>query len=346
MNKLLRSGSTVRWLAGIAAAVVVAARLTIFASPGLGSGPGASWIAYIRYDDVYVINPATGETHRLTRGHATRWPVGLAGDLSISPDDSEVAYTVPASGKRGYRYARTIDVQPVSGGRARDVTPWNSVGWDGQTQSEPLHIDPHWVDSEHLDYSDDLQSNGHSWGIAMTVDVANGRHRHARVPRAARHEILEPFVAAGRYTAYPVLFPRRSECASTYDLARAAGSRQVRLSHTSLDNEEPLDIDAAGDVLAIRSWVTSGPHDGLCTFGTSRLTYELVVFGEGGTTQVLQRFPGIKAGPSSGSPNLDAAWSPEGQQIAYTDPAGNLMVMTPGGASQKLVAGGVEALDW
>lgn len=347
MNNLSKRGPNGRWLVSVVGAVVVAAFLAIFVSSGQGSGPGVNWIAYVRHDDVYVLNPATGETHRLTHGHAARWPAGLAGGLSVSPDDSEVAYTVSASRKRRDRYARTIDVQPVGGGTARDVTPWNSAGYARQLRSEPRHIDPHWVDSVHLDYTDDLASNGQSWGIAMTADVTNGRHGRARVPRAVRREVLEPFVAAGSYTAYPVLFPRRSSCASTRDLARAAGSTQVRLSHTPLEDETPLDIGAAGDVLAIRSWVASGAHDGTCLLhGTGRRAYELLVFGGDGTTQVLQRFPPIKVTFSSSPPNFDAAWSPDGHQIAYIDPAGNLLVMTPGGASQELVAGGVEALDW
>jgi hypothetical protein len=296
---------------------------------------------------VYVIDPATGETHRLTEGRAVRWAVGLAGDVSISLDGSEVAYTVPVAKKGRYRYARTIDVQPVSGGAARDVTPWNSVGYDGQVQSEPRHIDPHWLDSTHLDYTDDLQSNGQSYGIAMTVDVTNGRHGHARVPDGVERQVIEPFVAAGRYTAYPVLLRRAYDCASTLDLARAAGSAQVRLSYTPLDDEEPLDVDAAGDVLAMRFWVVSGAHNGLCLLnGTGSLTYELVAFSGDGSTRVLGRFPDIKVGVSGTGPNFDAAWSPDGTQIAYVDPSGDLMVATPGYASRKLVAGGVEALDW
>jgi hypothetical protein len=346
MNRLARGGATGRWLAGVAAAALVAALLATFVSSGFGSAPSVAWIAYVRHNDVYVVDPATGETQRLTEGHAVPSPAGFIGDVSVSLDGTEVAYTARAAGKVPDRHATTIDVRAVTGGPPRDVTPWKSAGYAGPPQAVRRHIDPHWLDSTHLDYTDDLQSNGQSWGIAMTVDLTNGRHGHARVPRAVRRQILEPFVAAGPNTAYSVLFPRASDCASTRDLARAAGSTQVRLSHTPLKNEKPLDIDAAGDVLGIRFWVAAGPHDGLCTFGTSWLTYELVVFGGDGTTPVLQRFARIKQVPLSNPPNFDAAWSPDGQQIAYTDPAGDLMVMTPGGASQELVAGGVEALDW
>ena len=347
MSDLARAGETRRWLAGVLGGALGVALLATFASSGFGSGPRVAWIAYVRHDDVYVVDPATGETRRFTQGRSVRSSAGIAGDVSISPNGAEIAYTLPVSGRGRFDYASTIAVQPTSGGSARNVTPWNSVGYDGQVIPEPRHIDPHWLDSTHLDYTDDLQSNGQSYGIPMTIDVANGRHGEARVPSSVERQVLEPFVAAGRYTAYPVLQPRAYDCASTLDLARAVGSKQVRMSYTPLEDEEPLDVDAAGNVLALRFWVVSGAHNGLCLLnGTGSLTYELVVFGGDGSTRVFRRFPNIKVRVSTSGPDFDAAWSPDGKQIAYIDPAGDLMVMTPGHLSRRLVAGGVEALDW
>ena len=83
-----------------------------------------------------------------------------AGDLAVSPDGTKVAYTVsipPSSGS--LRLARTIYVQPLDSGRPHDVTRWNSVGWSGRgMQALPRHIDPHWLDATHLEYTDDLDS--------------------------------------------------------------------------------------------------------------------------------------------------------------------------------------------
>ena len=56
--------------------------------------------------------------------------------------------------------------------------------------------------------------------------------------------------------------------------------------------------------------------------GTGSLTYELTVFRGDGSTRVLRRFPDVKVGVSSNGPNFDAASSPDGKPIAYTDPAG------------------------
>ncbi len=95
----------------------------------------------------------------------------------------------------------------------------------------------------------------------------------------------------------------------------------MRLTSTPLDDEEPLDINTNGDVLAMRFWITSGPHDGLCSLGGSAtLTYELVVVDGIGDVRVLGRFPDIRSTPSSTGPDFAAAWSPDGKQVAYTDP--------------------------
>lgn len=332
-----------RWLVcglGATALAILGLRTGVTAS---GAGSAVDWIAYVRHDDVYVIDPETGATRRLTHGRAVRWITGIAGGLSISPDSTEVAYTAAVHPNETYSLARTIEVQSVSGGSARNVTPWNSVGVRGQqTQPQATHIDPHWVSSTRLDYTDDLESNGEAYGVAMTVNLATGQHSRAVMPSGGRPDVLEPFVAAGNYTAYPVLDWRGYSCASTLDVARATGTKQVRLTYTPLDDEEPLDINADGDVLAMRFWITSGPHDGLCELGGSAtLTYELIVVDGDGNVRVLRRFPGIRSAPDFG-----AAWNPDGKQIAYINPAGDLMVMTPGQRSRLLVAGDVEALDW
>jgi hypothetical protein len=306
------------------------------------------WIVYVRHGDVFVIDPQNGAVRRVTSGGAVRWVVGIAGGVAISPGGTEVAYTAPAFPNDKSSSARTILVQSVAGGRPRNVTPWNSVGWNGRgTQAQPDHIDPRWVDETQLDYTDDLESNGQVLGVAMSMNLVTGRHGRAVVPFGARPDVLEPFVAAGRYTAYPVLDWRGYSCASTLDLARGIGTKQVRLTYTPLDDEEPLDIAANGDVLAMRFWITSGRHDGLCGLdGSATLTYELIVVDGVGHVRVLRRFPDIRSVASATAPDFDAAWSPNGKQIAYIDARGDLIVMTPGGRDTRLVAGGVEAIDW
>ena len=94
------------------------------------------------------------------------------------------------------------------------------------------------------------------------------------------------------------------------------------MSYTPLEDEEPLNVDPARNVLALRFWVVSGAHNGLCLLnGTGSLTYQLVVFGG---NEARHGFSA--ASPTSRSAFRPAvrtsmpAWSPDGKQIAYIDP--------------------------
>ncbi len=171
------------WVVVGAAITLLGLRTSVSLARG---GSQADWIAYVRHGDVYVIDPQTGAVRRLTNGGAVHWIIGIAGGVAVSPDETEVAYTVPAHRSNTSSPARTIMVQSIGGGRARNVTPWNSVGWSGHgRQAQPTHIDPHWVDATQLDYTDDLGSNGQAYGVAMTVNLATGRHGRAVVPPSA-----------------------------------------------------------------------------------------------------------------------------------------------------------------
>jgi hypothetical protein len=324
---------------------LVAATTTAAAHPV--SAP--AWIAYIKGGDVYVIDPQTRQTRRLTTGHPARWLPGLTGGLSISPDEREVAFTTVDQTEDPADASRTIAVVSILGGRPRDVTPWPSVGFVAKLHPpRRTHIDPHWIGASRLDYTDDQESNGQSRGVAMTLDLRTGRRTRARVPQAQSDGVIEPFVAAAGFAAFPVLVLRSSDCSSTLDLVRSVGTREVRLTYTPFKNETPLDVDAHGNVLALRSWVTSGAHNGLCLLnGTGTIADELIVERGEGRVRVLHRFAPVMVGKSlMPSPPFDAAFSPDGQQIAHTDQSGNLTVEGPNGKPTRLVNGGVTDIDW
>ena len=61
---------------------------------------------------------------------------------------------------------------------------------------------------------------------------------------------------------------------------------------------------------------------------------------------VVVRFAPFVLRGNAGAPAIDAAWSPDGEHLAYIPPGGNWMVKSLRNGSQRIVADHVEALDW
>jgi len=80
-------------------------------------------------------------------------------------------------------------------------------------------------------------------------------------------------------------------------------------------------------------------------FGLSTFQQELIALARPRRVDVLVRFaPLVLKGADL--PAVDAAWSPDGRQLAFISPRGDLIIRSLRERSQRVVAHHVEALDW
>jgi hypothetical protein len=314
----------------------VAALVSVTGGSASARVPRLPWLTYVRHGDVFVFNPRTHATHMLTAVRAA-----AAGDLAVSPDETRVAYTA----KTG-TFRSAIYVQSIRAGRAVNVTPWS-----GKTSAySPRQLDPHWLDQTHVEFTSDA-SGSKPFGFAMQVDLATGRYGRLRmIPGGydgpSPNGIMQPFVIAGRYSAYP-RFDVGTGCLATSDLVRGTGTTRTLLTATPTVDEEPRDIAANGAVLALRYWVSAGRHHRLCTSGGRfAMDFELLVLDRRGHGVAVRRFAPVWLRSGAAVPNVDAAWSPDGKEIAYTTPRGVLVIRTLSDGRERVIARGVEALDW
>ena len=331
--------------------------LAVVAGSACGSARQArhQWLAYVRSGDVYVLDPATGTTLRLTRGRKAQANWGPhTDDLAVSPDETKVAFT--GMTRRG----AAIFVRPIRGsGRALDVTPWRGLN----ISLSPRSLDPQWLDSSHIVYTAD-ESGSKPAGVVMALDLKTGRFRPlpgSRIPGGAefrfptsighpprwRAGVMQPLLINRRFAAYQRFNFFSSGCAATSDVVRGTGTHKTMLTDTRPMDEDPLDLTPGGRVLARRVWISKGPHEGLCVsaFSTNTFRQELIALARPRRVDVLVRFaPLVLKGADL--PAVDAAWSPDGRQLAFISPRGDLIIRSLRERSQRVVAHHVEALDW
>jgi hypothetical protein len=315
----------------------------------------AEWIAYVRFGDVYALDPASGVKIRLMRGRKAQasWGPYAAGDLAVSPDETRVAFTGATS--RG----ASIFVRPIVGsGRAVDVTPWR-----GEKVSLSVRaLNPQWLNSSHIAYTADV-SGSKPFGIVMEVNLATGRFAPMRAskipggaefaningahsPAPAQAGVMQPLVVNRRFAAFQ-RFDYSSGCSATSDLVRGFGTRKKLMTFTPKMDEEPLDLTKDGRVLALRAWISSGRHDGLCTYGgTNTFRQEVIAVARPHRVDVVLRFAPLVLRGNASAPAVDAAWSPDGEHLAYISPHGDLIIRSLRDGSRRVVADHVEALDW
>jgi len=332
---------------------------------GLGANAGCArvsarqastgWLAYVRLGDVYVLNITSGVKIRLThrRKAQASWGPYAAGDLAVSPDQTRVAFTGTTS--RG----ASIFVRSTTGnGRAVDVTPWRGE----KVSVSPRALNPQWLDSNHIAYTAD-ESGSKPFGIVMEVNLTTGRvepmpaseipggpefpnFNGAHSPALAQSGVMQPLVINSRFAAFQ-RFDYSTGCSATSDLVRGFGARKSLMTFTPKMDEEPLDLTADGQVLALREWISSGRHNGLCTYGgTNTFRQELIAVARPRHVDVVVRFAPLVLRGNAGTPAIDAAWSPDAESLAYISTGGNLIVRSLRSGSQRVVANHVEALDW
>jgi len=339
--------------------------LALVGLAGVSAGAGSTrlsarvsstaWLSYVRLGDVYVLDPARRVTIRLTRGRAAqaKWGPLAVGDLALSPDETRVAFT--GSTPRG----AAIFVRSIAGtGRAVNVTPWRGE----KVSVSSRDVNPQWLDSTHVAYTAD-ESGSKPFGIVMEVDLTTGRFapvrasqipggpefpnfNGSRAPAQAQAGVMQPLVINGRFAAHQ-RFDYSSGCSATSDLVRGFGDRKMLMTFTPKMDEEPLDLTAGGRVLALREWISSGRHNGLCTYGgTNTLRQEVIAVARRHHVEVVLRFAPVVLRGNASAPAVDAAWSPDREHLAYISPGGNLILRSLIDGSQRIVADQVEALDW
>jgi hypothetical protein len=128
---------------------------------------------------------------------------------------------------------------------------------------------------------------------------------------------------------------------------RGFGDRKRLMTFTPKMDEEPLDLTADGRLLALREWISSGRHNGLCTYGgTNTLRQEVIAVARSYHVDVVLRFAPVVLRGNASAPAIDAAWSPDGEHVAYITPGGSLILRSQIDGSERIVADHVEALDW
>jgi hypothetical protein len=305
--------------------------------------------------DVYALNTTSGVKVRLTHRRKARAIWGPAGDLAVSPDGTRVAFTGATS--RG----ASIFVRPITGnGRAVNVTPWRGE----KVSVSPRALNPQWLDSDHIAYTADV-SGSKPFGIVMEVNLTTGRvqpmpaseipggpefrnFNRARSRALAHSGVMQPLVINSRFAAFQ-RFDYANGCSATSDLVRGFGARKSLMTFTPKMDEEPLDLAADGQVLALRAWISSGRHNGLCTYGgTNTLRQELIAVARPRHVDVVVHLAPLVLRGNAGVPvpAIDAAWSPDAERLAYISTRGNLIVRSLRNGSQRVVANHVEALDW
>jgi len=316
------------------------------------------WVVYVRHGDIYAFDPVSNRTMRLTHGHPAHGFSSGFGDLAVSPDGRRVAF----SGRVGHAKSShtAIFVEPIVGGKpAVNETP-GGVGGPSHNNlalSEDLGVaalNPQWVGPRHLIY---VAATGASKPTAIAMEVNLSTRKFGvlpprKIPGGPEFavydgvDVMMPLVVNGRYAAYQT-FDHSGGCFATSDLVRGTGTHQTLLTHTPQMDEWPLDLSADGRVLALRLWISAGPHNGLCTnYGTKNtFDQELIAVSRPGHLHVVVRFPPFTTRKGS-LPTIDAAWSPDGKSVAYISPDQTLLIRNLQTGKQHLVATDVSAPDW
>jgi hypothetical protein len=294
-----------------------------------GSEAQGTPLVFVKGRNVYVYDVGARTTRRLTSAR------DAVGDLALSPDGRNVAYT--AAVHKG----TDIRVVPLNGGPGRDVTPWASFA------GVHTHTEPGWLSDTQLVYVDDQRAASAAIGVVHAVDLASGRRLGKRVvPRALRGFVDLPLeVHAGMFAWRASWLPRGGyHCQHTADLWTWNGKVARRLTRTPQVWESPVDVEPGLPLLGSAGRYVSGRHSFGCT-GDARaeVQYELRAW-RGTSSTVLLRFPPTNA-YADGPRDPEAAWSPGGKQLAVVDPAGRLAIRNRDGAS-AVVARGVTAVDW
>ena len=321
----LRRAERIAFLAGLFVAAGV---------PGMLSGCGGSKapsapLVFVKGRNVYVYDVEARTTRRLTSAR------DAVGDLALSPDGRNVAYTAAVHD------GTDIRVAPLKGPRGRDVTPWASFS------GVHTHIEPGWLSATQLVYVDDQRGASAAIGVVHAVDLTTGRRLAKRVvPRVLRGFVGEPLeVHAGMFAWPQSWLPGGGyHCQHTEDLWTWNGKLARRLTRTPQVWESPVDVEPGLPVLGSAGRYVSGRHSFGCTSDPhAEVRYELRAW-RGTASTVLLRFP--RANAYAESPREpEAAWSPGGKQLAVVDPAGRLSIRDEGGA-WAVVARGVTTVDW
>lgn len=277
-------------------------------------------LVFVKEGALYLWNPDSGDTKPVAIGKQR-----VVGDVSLSPDGQQIAYTAVARGGIG------ADIWVVNGDSTgnRLATPWPSA-----TSKTHLHAhsDPGWVDAHTLVFSD---LDG-----PTSVDLRSGKHAVVARP-GIRYEGL---VVSGQIWAYAARVPARPGCLSQTDLFLQRGPAPTQeLTHTPGSFETPLDLLAGRPVLGVARVPVAASHKGHCLSKVYRSVVQLRAYMPGKGSLLLIR---LAPAPALGYP-VDAAWSPDGQEFAYlSGPDGDLIVHDLATSSDTPVASGVTALDW
>jgi hypothetical protein len=282
-------------------------------------------LAYVAGGKVYLYDPATGSSTQVTRAHSG------GGDLALSPDGTRVAYTSPTP------TGTDVWIVNADGSGNHLVTTWPNLA-----STHHLHFDPRWLRANSLSY---LDASGGSGGylLYMGVDLRTGRHRS--LAREGTLYNSQVFAAGGKLvSAATVVRGNQTGCAATADLFLQTGAGVARqLTNTPNAWEVPVDYQVGAPILAVKQYVSSGPHQGGCIGPSAGVTAELRAYTPGKGSVLLVRFPAYRP---TAIRSFDAAWSPDGKELAFVDEQGRLVVRDLASKRDRVVARGVTAVDW